>query len=64
MKVSHRRYIRSGEDFAIPRHSVAATCGEPGFRKSDRYLPWRSLLHHFYDPFPVVEHYGDPIATR
>jgi heme-degrading monooxygenase HmoA len=18
---------------------------------------WRALLHHFYDPFPVVEHY-------
>jgi heme-degrading monooxygenase HmoA len=37
---------------------------DPGFRQSDRYLPWRSLLHHFYDPFPVVEHYTDPIATR
>jgi heme-degrading monooxygenase HmoA len=30
-----------------------------GFRQSgDRYERWRSLLHHFYDPFPVVEHYG------
>ena len=32
-----------------------------GFRKSDRYLEWRKLLHHFYDPFPVVEHYQDGI---
>jgi heme-degrading monooxygenase HmoA len=37
---------------------------DPGFRKSDRYAAWRSLLHHFYDPFPVVEHYGEPVATR
>ncbi|TAK98797.1 MAG: antibiotic biosynthesis monooxygenase [Rhodospirillaceae bacterium] len=29
-----------------------------GFRKSDRYPKWRELLHHFYDPFPIVEHYG------
>jgi heme-degrading monooxygenase HmoA len=28
-----------------------------GFRGSDRYDGWRSLLHHFYDPFPLVEHY-------
>jgi heme-degrading monooxygenase HmoA len=28
-----------------------------GFRGSDRYETWRALLHHFYDPFPVVEHY-------
>jgi len=28
-----------------------------GFRKSDEYQQWRSLLHHFYDPFPQVEHY-------
>lgn len=32
-----------------------------GFRGSDRYQEWRSVLHHFYDPFPLVEHYGPPI---
>ncbi len=31
-----------------------------GFRQSERYARWRELLHHFYDPFPVVEHYGEP----
>ncbi len=25
--------------------------------KSSEYQRWRDLLHHFYDPFPVVEHY-------
>ena len=28
-----------------------------GFRQSPVYQEWRALLHHFYDPFPVVEHY-------
>jgi heme-degrading monooxygenase HmoA len=28
-----------------------------GFRQSERYEHWRRLLHHFYDPFPSVEHY-------
>ena len=29
-----------------------------GFRGSAEYETWRQLLHHFYDPFPVVEHYA------
>lgn len=28
-----------------------------GFRQSNRYSKWREMLHHFYDPFPTVEHY-------
>ncbi len=28
-----------------------------GFRGSEQYQEWRKLLHHFYDPFPEVEHY-------
>src|SRR5262245_16654283 len=27
------------------------------FRRSPQYLKWKQLLHHFYDPFPTVEHY-------
>ena len=30
---------------------------EIGFRKSDEYQEWKTLLHHFYEPFPTVEHY-------
>jgi heme-degrading monooxygenase HmoA len=29
-----------------------------GFRGSDQYEKWRDLLHHFYDPVPVVDHYA------
>ncbi|WP_032404090.1 antibiotic biosynthesis monooxygenase family protein [Rhodococcoides fascians] len=32
-----------------------------GFRQSDRYQEWKTLLHHFYEPFPVVEHF-EPIS--
>lgn len=28
-----------------------------GFRESPEYQEWKRLLHHFYDPFPTVEHY-------
>lgn len=28
-----------------------------GFRQSEQYQEWKSLLHHFYDPFPTVEHF-------
>jgi heme-degrading monooxygenase HmoA len=28
-----------------------------GFRGSAAYQEWRRLLHHFYDPFPTVEHF-------
>jgi len=33
-----------------------------GFRGSAAYEEWRRLLHHFYDPFPVVEHF-DEVAS-
>lgn len=28
-----------------------------GFRGSPQYQQWRQLLHHFYDPAPLGEHY-------
>ena len=31
-----------------------------GFRQSTRYEEWRKALHHFYEPFPVVEHFAEP----
>ncbi|MGD9646289.1 MAG: antibiotic biosynthesis monooxygenase [Pirellulales bacterium] len=30
-----------------------------GFRRSAEYQQWKSLLHHYYDPFPTVEHYAE-----
>ncbi len=28
-----------------------------GFRSSSAYEDWKKLLHHFYSPFPKVDHY-------
>ena len=44
------RYILLVNWETLEHHTV-------GFRESLEYQEWRSLLHHFYDPFPVVQHY-------
>lgn len=28
-----------------------------GFRGSEPYTKWKEILHDYYEPFPVVEHY-------
>ncbi|WP_414519212.1 antibiotic biosynthesis monooxygenase family protein [Nostoc sp. PCC 9305] len=30
-----------------------------GFRNSAEYQEWKKLLHHFYEPFPTVEHFKE-----
>jgi heme-degrading monooxygenase HmoA len=30
-----------------------------GFRNSPEYQEWKKLLHHFYEPFPTVEHFEE-----
>jgi heme-degrading monooxygenase HmoA len=45
-----RRYILLVNWQTLEDHTV-------GFRKSEQYQQWRALLHHYYDPFPEVEHY-------
>jgi heme-degrading monooxygenase HmoA len=44
------RYILLAQWETLEAHTV-------GFRGSEQYQEWRKLLHHFYDPFPTVEHY-------
>ncbi|RCJ15275.1 antibiotic biosynthesis monooxygenase [Nostoc sp. ATCC 43529] len=29
------------------------------FRGSAEFQEWKKLLHHFYDPFPTVEHFQE-----
>ena len=48
------RYLLLVEWETLEDHTI-------GFRQSPRYEKWRALLHHFYDPFPVVEHFGEPV---
>ena len=35
-----------------------------GFRESSIYQKWKQLLHHFYDPFPVVEHFTEVVHWK
>lgn len=34
---------------------------EKGFRGSEAYQEWKNLLHRYYEPHPVVEHYVDVV---
>lgn len=57
--VSHelqRCIERSGEYLLLVRWQRLED-HEIGFRQSAEYQEWKRLLHHFYDPFPVVSHY-------
>jgi heme-degrading monooxygenase HmoA len=48
---SSSRYLLLVEWESVEAHEI-------GFRRSPAYRRWRELLHHFYDPFPTVEHYA------
>lgn len=34
-----------------------------GFRGSAGYERWRALLHHFYEPFPTVQHFQQVLTA-
>jgi len=44
------RYLLLARWRTLEAHTV-------GFRGSPAYAEWKALLHHYYDPFPTVEHY-------
>lgn len=35
-----------------------------GFRGSPAYQEWKALLHGYYDPFPVVEHFSTVLTAE
>jgi heme-degrading monooxygenase HmoA len=47
---NRRRYLLLVKWETLEHHTI-------GFRTSSEYQRWKALLHHFYDPFPTVEHY-------
>lgn len=52
------KYILMVEWRTIQDHNI-------GFRESEVYKEWKALLHHYYDPFPIVEHYLDvPLSSQ
>ncbi len=57
--ISHQlqRCIEKQNRYILLVHWETLEAHTVGFRASEQYQEWRTLLHHFYDPFPVVEHY-------
>jgi heme-degrading monooxygenase HmoA len=51
------RCLENPSTFLLLVQWVSLEAHTEGFRGSEAYQQWRSLLHHFYDPFPVVEHF-------
>jgi heme-degrading monooxygenase HmoA len=56
-----RPCMENPQRFLLLVHWGSLADHEQGFRRSDDYKRWRALLHGFYEPFPVVEHYGPPL---
>lgn len=56
-----RPCLEKGDHYLLLVRWVKLEDHTVGFRGSKRYEKWRAALHHFYDPFPTVLHYGEPI---
>ena len=58
------RSIETPNEYLLLVHWESVHAHEVGFRGSPEYGRWRELLHGFYEPFPVVEHFTEVLATR
>ena len=55
--LSLHRGIESPNEFLMLVRWTSLEAHTVGFRGSPEYLRWKALLHHFYEPFPVVTHF-------
>ena len=57
--ISHQlnRCIENSSRFILLVEWEKLTDHTEGFKRSNEYQEWKKLLHRFYDPFPIVEHY-------
>lgn len=58
------RSIETPNAYLLRVHWESVEAHEVGFRGSPEYGRWRELLHGFYEPFPVVEHFTEVLSTR
>jgi heme-degrading monooxygenase HmoA len=61
--LSHQlnKCIENASRFILLVEWQSLTDHTEGFRQSKEYQEWKKLLHHFYSPFPTVEHYENVI---
>lgn len=52
-----QRCLETGNRYFLFVHWETLEDHTVGFRQSLLFQEWRALLHHFYDPAPLVEHY-------
>ena len=52
-----QRCLENPNEYVLLVRWESVEAHEVGFRRSRQYEEWKSLLHHFYDPFPTVLHY-------
>ncbi|MHB8209322.1 antibiotic biosynthesis monooxygenase family protein [Mucilaginibacter sp.] len=57
--ISHqlKRCIENTSQFILLVEWETLTDHTVGFRESAEYQEWKSLLNHFYNTFPIVQHY-------
>jgi len=57
--VSHQllRCLEAPDQYIFLVHWHTLEDHTQGFLQSTQYQEWKRLLHHFYEPFPTVEHY-------
>ncbi len=58
---SLRRGVEQPGTYLLTVRWTDVDAHEVGFRGSADYQEWKSLLHRFYDPFPMVLHYGEDL---
>ncbi|MFO1304949.1 MAG: antibiotic biosynthesis monooxygenase [Burkholderiales bacterium] len=63
--VSHQlqRCIESPDRYVLLVNWQTLEAHTVGFRGSPEYQDWKRMLHHFYDPFPTVEHYESVLSA-
>ncbi|MGX5697350.1 antibiotic biosynthesis monooxygenase family protein [Agromyces soli] len=52
------RSVETPNAYLLLVHWESVEAHDPGFRGSPEYARWRELLHGFYEPFPIVEHFA------
>jgi heme-degrading monooxygenase HmoA len=62
VRLSVSRGVESPSSYLLLVEWESLEAHTEGFRGSPEYQQWRDLLHHFYDPFPVVEHFAQVVT--
>jgi heme-degrading monooxygenase HmoA len=62
--ISHelQKCLETPERYLLLAYWTTLEAHTLGFRQSPEYQAWKRLLHHFYEPFPSVEHFERVIS--